>query len=171
MPVQPSLSALPPHEAAKQVGVGVQSIRRWCEWHAAHLSAGATPGPGIPRKLTGRDIQVLIEVRALRYQGYQTEAINDRLAMLTFAEIDTGEHSEPSQENDLAQRPPGAPESTEIVVRLLDTLAAMQRQIDSIQESGRKDRRDAILWVALGAIGAGVFFVVVLLAALVLGRS
>ena len=70
------------------MGVGVQSIRRWCEWHSLHLSPGASPGPSVPRRLTKRDVEVLKEVKALRYQGLQTEAINDRLDTMVFPEVD-----------------------------------------------------------------------------------
>src|SRR5690349_16356919 len=87
MAINPELSPLTPHEAAVAVGVGVQSIRRWCEWHAIHLSAGASPGPGVPRRLVARDVEVLKMVKDLRYQGLQTEAINDRLKTMAFPEI------------------------------------------------------------------------------------
>lgn len=89
MPISTELSAFTPHEAATAVGVGVQSIRRWCEWHAIHLSDSASPGPGIPRRLTRRDVEVLKAVKDLRYQGLQTEAINDRLYNMVFPEIDS----------------------------------------------------------------------------------
>ena len=76
-------------EAAEAIDVSIHSLRRWCEWHSTHLSPGANPPAGQARRLTGVDIEVLRHVKALRSEGLQTVAINEQLAGLTFAEIDT----------------------------------------------------------------------------------
>src|SRR5262245_35688689 len=76
-----------PHEAATMIGVTVHSIRRWCGWHSAYLSPGASPGTNAPRRLTARDIEVLQAVRDLRAQGLATLAINERLQGMAFADI------------------------------------------------------------------------------------
>lgn len=80
-------------EAAETVGVTIHSLRRWCEWHKAHLSPGANPDAGQPRRVTCVDVEVLRHVKALRSEGLQTVAINEQLAGLTFAEIDTEDRS------------------------------------------------------------------------------
>lgn len=164
------LSALTPHEAAGQVGVGVQSIRRWCEWHSIHLSSGASPGPGIPRRLNARDIEVLRQVKDLRYQGLQTEAINDRLADLTFPEIDT-EAITTLDSEELA--PVAAQEGLQQAQGIIVTLEAMQRQLDGLQAERANRRagweRDALIFVI--GLGVGVLLLVGVLAAMALWGS
>ena len=149
------LSALTPHEAAGLVGVGVQSIRRWCDWHANHLSSGASPGPGIPRRLNGRDVEVLKQVKDLRYQGLQTEAINAQLAGLTFAVVDNDEQpSADSSELAPVASQEGLQQSPGVIV----ALEAMQRQIDAIQQANR-GRFDTVTVLGIG-ICIGLLFAV-----------
>lgn len=74
--------------AARRLGVEVYTLRRWCDWHKAHLSLSANPGEGQSRRLTEQDIAVLQHVRALRNNGLQTDAINAQLGTLTFAVVE-----------------------------------------------------------------------------------
>lgn len=78
-----------PHETALLVGTGVHNIRRWGEYHSAFLSAGANPPAGQLKRYTGRDLEVLKHVKALRDQGLPVPVINEQLRGLTFAEVDT----------------------------------------------------------------------------------
>ena len=75
-------------DAATEIGVGVHTIRRWCEWHAVHLSPGANPPPGAPRQIVWRDILVFKAIKEMRSQGLQTPAINERLASMTIATVE-----------------------------------------------------------------------------------
>ena len=90
-------TTLTPAKAAELVGVEVYTIRRWCDWHAAHLSPGASPGAGALRRLTMRDIEVLRHVRDLRAQGLTTSTINEQLAGVTFPEIEPGDQADNEQ--------------------------------------------------------------------------
>lgn len=147
-----SLSPLTPHEAAAAVGVGVQSIRRWCEWHAAHLSPGANPGAGMPRRLVARDVEVLKEVKDLRYQGLQTEAINEHLAGLTFPEIEPGDQADALTVPPASQEGQGAPQLPAVVHNDLQTkLDRLERSVVRIEAETRPNW----WWFAVG-LGAGL---------------
>jgi transposase-like protein len=52
-----------PAQVAAELGVDTQTIRRWCEWHSEHLSAGATPSPGGRRGSPPRVWGILYFVR------------------------------------------------------------------------------------------------------------
>jgi len=165
------LSALTPHEAAGLVGVGVQSIRRWCEWHAIHLSSGASPGAGIPRRLTGRDIEVLKQVKDLRYQGLQTDAINDRLAQLAFPEIDTDSNIT----IDTAIAPHNAPDGLQQapgMVAMIETVNAVQRRLEALERSAseaKQGQRDNIIMFGFGFIAAALMFLLLIVLAWLYG--
>ena len=143
-------------EAAETVGVTIHSLRRWCEWHKAHLSPGANPPTGQPRRLTGVDIEVLRHVKALRSEGLQTVAINEQLAGLTFAEIDTGDHSPvdseeiaPTAAQEKLQQTPGAIVAPEY-------LMAIERRFEALEAARQEDRRDR--FDQLTMLGIGVCF-------------
>jgi len=152
------LHTMTPSEAAALVGVGPHSIRRWCEWHAAHLSPGANPGIGGQRRLTMLDVEVLKEVSNLRLQGLQTLAINEQLAGLTFAEIDTDSNNT----IDTAIAPQSAPDGLQQAPGVLVALEAMRSEIDAIRavaNEGKRIQRDAIYLIAIGIV-IGLLFAV-----------
>ena len=144
-------TTITPSVAAQRLGVEVYTVRRWCDWHAAHLSATASPGAGALRRLTQSDIEVLSMVRDLRAQGLHTETINEQLEGVTFAIVDTDEQSAGDSE-ELA--PPASQEGLQQAPALLVVVQDLQRQIDGIQQS----RRDSVTWFALGFLVAGFLF-------------
>lgn len=144
-------TTITPSAAAQRLGVEVYTVRRWCDWHAAHLSASASPGAGALRRLTQSDIEVLSMVRDLRAQGLHTETINEQLEGVTFAVVDTDEQSAADSE-ELA--PPASQEGLQQAPALLMVVQDLQRQIDGIQQS----RRDSVTWFALGFLVAGFLF-------------
>jgi len=74
--------ATPPTETAEIIDITPVSLRRWCDYHAAHLSPGANPPAGQARRFTGRDIEVLKTVKQLREQVFTVARINEQLATL-----------------------------------------------------------------------------------------
>jgi DNA-binding transcriptional MerR regulator len=76
-----------PAQVAGLLAVDPATVRRWSEWHAEHLSAGANPAPGKRRVYTAHDVAVFQAVQALRLQGLATPAVNARLHETTIAEI------------------------------------------------------------------------------------
>ena len=170
MPINPELSPLTPHEAAEAVGVGVQSIRRWCEWHAVHLSDSASPGPGIPRRLTRRDVEVLKAVKDLRYQGLQTEAINDRLAGMAFPEIDS-----PSDSAGMAKAfidSPTAQDARHATPAPIVALDDLEKLLEALERSRIKEdkiTRHSLTMFGAGFIAALLFVIVIVLLAVLYG--
>ena len=163
-----SLSPLTPHEAASAVGVGVQSIRRWCEWHAAHLSPGANPGAGMPRRLVARDVEVLKEVKDLRYQGLQTEAINERLAGLTFPEIEPGDQADNEQTAlDALPASPEGPGVAQLLTPVQNDLGLRFERLERSMSEVQAEMRPRWWWfvagvgVGLGAAVVGELFALV----------
>ena len=144
-------TTITPSVAAQRLGVEVYTVRRWCDWHAAHLSASASPGAGALRRLTQSDIEVLSMVRDLRAQGLHTETINEQLEGVTFAVVDTDEQSAADSEELAPVASQDGLQSTQAMLMVLNDL---QRQIDGIQQS----RRDSVTWFSLGFLVAGFLF-------------
>jgi len=70
-----------PATVAKQINVSPNTVRRWCNQHSEHLSAGAVAPV---RSLTDLDLTTLQYVATLRASGMQTDAINERLSETTL---------------------------------------------------------------------------------------
>jgi DNA-binding transcriptional MerR regulator len=158
-------TTITPAIAAQRLGVEVYTVRRWCDWHAAHLSASASPGAGALRRLTQSDIEVLSMVRDLRAQGLHTETINEQLEGVTFAVVDTDEQSAADSE-ELA--PMASQEGLQQAPPVLVALQAMQTQIDAIQQARQEDRRprfDIVTAIGLGFVGGLIFMLAVIVLA------
>jgi DNA-binding transcriptional MerR regulator len=129
------------------------TLRRWCEYHAEHLSAGANPQAGKARRFTGRDLEVFKHVRSLRAQGLTVADINEQLQALTFAVVDTDEQSAGDSE-ELA--PVASQESLHDVAAIIQALSSHQAQIDAIQQANRR-RFDTVTVLGIG-ICIGLLF-------------
>lgn len=127
-----------PHATAAMLEITPVTLRRWCEYHAEHLSPGANPQAGKARRFTGRDLEVFKHVRSLRALGLTVSDINEQLQALTFAVVDNDEQS--------------AADSSELAPTTAQD--SLQRQIDGLQAA----RRDNVTWFALGFLVAGFLF-------------
>lgn len=166
-----SLSPLTPAEAAEAVGVGVQSIRRWCEWHAMHLSAGASPGSGVPRRLVARDVEVLKVVKELRYQGLQTEAINERLKTMAFPDIaDSIESDNAVTVADSADTLPVVQETSSAVQLPIVALNDLRSEFNAKFTALEQRTRPNVWWFVAGLVAGLGFAAVAELFALVARR-
>lgn len=145
-------TTITPAVAAQRLGVEVYTVRRWCDWHAAHLSPTASPGAGALRRLTQSDVEVLSMVRDLRAQGLHTETINEQLEGVTFAVVDTDEQSAGDSEELATQNAPESHQNAAIVAP--EYFMAIERRFEALEAS----RRDAISWFALGFLVAGFLF-------------
>jgi DNA-binding transcriptional MerR regulator len=159
-----------PHDTAASLGIQPATLRRWCAYHAAHLSSGANPPAGQARRFDGRDLEVLRTVRALRAQGLTVTAINDQLANMTFAVIDT-EQEEPDTGKDVPQLPattaPNAADSTPGMIVPQDYLAAIERRFEALEQAKVNDRRlvrDGVFMFMAGVCVALVLVLIVLVA-------
>ena len=157
-----------PHNTADTLGITPFTLRRWCDYHAAYLSSSANPPAGQARRFTGRDLEVLKHVKSLRAQGLTVARINEQLAPLTFAEIDTNEQDtkvvEAPQDAQNAQERTGTHQLMRVALDDLRTefdakLAVLQR------------RREPSCFVGLGLgfIAALLFVIVIVLLAVLYG--
>ena len=156
----PSPEVFTPAQVATLIGgLDASTIRRWCAWHSAHLSAGANPAPPGQRLLTAQDVEMLREVQRLRRAGLTTPAINTQLAGRVFAAVETAP---------TAQDGPGeaiAPAREEISTALLESLtAAIVRS-----QNERERLHGFVLGVSVGVVVAAVFFLIIVLLAWVYG--
>ena len=155
-------SKLPSHtlavsEAAEAVGVTIHSLRRWCEWHATHLTPGANPTPGHARRLSGVDIEVLRHVKSLRDEGLQTIAINEHLATLTFAEIDNLDQTNTALESSPAL--PDAPHATPAPIVAQDYYLSVERRLVALERSWQPSTITAL---GIGFLAACMLFLLLI---------
>lgn len=148
---------LTPAEAAKELTVGAQTIRRWCEWHAAYLSKGANPPAGAPRYLLWQDIEVFKTVKTMREEGLPTHTINERLESMVFPIIDT---PLPTQEHALTTQPQAdAPADNQMAITVMSTLSTVLQRMDAMEQryqDSDKQKRDARIIFFFGLL-AGIF--------------
>src|SRR5262245_40062110 len=95
---QPSEQRFTVGDVSARLDVPTHQLRRWCKYHAAHLSLEANPAEsGIERRLTERDIAVLSSVRDMRAQGLTSVLINVRLQSVKVGEVEPAHITEASQ--------------------------------------------------------------------------
>ena len=137
-----------PTFTAELLGIKPLTLRRWCEYHAEHLSPGTNPPSGQARRFTDKDIEILKHVKHLRSQGFNTATINAQLAGLTFAEVVTAERSEDDGGDSEELAPLASPGELQSPQALVMVVESLQRQIDGIQQARRFD--------AVGLVGLGI---------------
>jgi DNA-binding transcriptional MerR regulator len=140
-------------EAAQAVGVEPHTLRRWCGYHAAHLSEGANPaGNGVARRLTWRDVEILRSVRTLRAQGLTVEQVNERLPDVVVGEVVSAQESQPLTPAPLQ---PSAEVDSALQVRV-------QLLYDQVQEIKQR-QLSVVTAFAAGAILSAIFFLIIVL--------
>ena len=148
-----------PHATAAWLAITPVTLRRWCEYHAEHLSDGANPPAGKARRFTGRDLEVFKHVRSLRAQGLTVSDINEQLQSLTFAVVDSGGSTmEPPEELAPLASQEGLQQAPALLVVLNDLEKRIDAKFDALQQSRIADRRDAVSWFGLGFLVAGFLF-------------
>jgi len=141
-----------PHATAAMLEITPVTLRRWCEYHAAHLSPVANPLPGKARRFTGRDVEVLKHVRSLRARGLTVNDINEQLAGLTFAVIDTDEQGADSGELAPSDAPGGLQPALAPMVAS-EYIMTIERRFEALEAAGKENKqnqRDAIYLIAIG---------------------
>jgi hypothetical protein len=107
---------------------------------------------------------VLRHVKALRDEGLQTIAINDKLSGLTFAEIDT-----PANANiaivdapDKPDRAPGTIVGQDYMMSIERRFEALQASVNEVRQAPVTSQRDGVLMFGVGFIAALLFVVVII---------
>lgn len=147
-----------PTITAETLGITPVTLRRWCDYHSAHLSQGANPLAGQARRFSGRDLEVLKTVKQLRDQGFTVANINDQLGKLTFAEIDTTAQ----QDETAIEAHPAVPEGLQqapapIVAQ--DYILSIEHRLERLE---RSKEPSFISGLALGFIGACLMFLLLI---------
>jgi len=151
-----------PHNTANTLGITPFTLRRWCDYHAAYLSPLANPPAGQARRFTGRDLEVLKHVKSLRAQGSTVARINEQLAPLTFAEIDTNE-----QDTKVVEAPQDAQDAqdarlaTPAPIVALDDLKTLIGALESSRIKEDKITRHSLTMFGAGFIAALLFVLVI----------
>jgi DNA-binding transcriptional MerR regulator len=152
-----------PADAAKEIGVSVHTIRRWCEWHAAALSAAANPPPGAPRQLTWHDIEIFKTVKDLRARGLQTQAINEQLAGMTFATIESGEIeglADSAPDEQLLVPMPQTPSGDAQALMLM--MQTLSQRVETLDKNNRESRTAFFFGVVVGVFLMFAFILIAL---------
>ena len=163
-----------PTFTAELLGINPLTLRRWCDYHAAYLSSGCNPPTGQARRFTDKDIEILKHVKHLRSQGFSTTIINEQLAGLTFAEIEQSDQPDDEPSLDIAIAPQNVSDALQASPAILMTLEAMRSEIASIRavaSEAKQGQKDAIQWFAFGFIAAGIFFLIIIVAAWLYGGA
>lgn len=157
-----------PSEAAKACNTSVNTIRNWCRDFASFLSPGAS-GEGGNRRLTDRDLNTLKYIAQLRSENMQQAAIVQKLQSVSIGDVETAvTTSTPAMPStaltDTLQPPPA------FFVMVDNRLSALEASRASDRATIERLNYRIITAYALGAIGAGLLFAIILLAAWVLGK-
>lgn len=107
--------------------------------------------PGQARRYTGRDVEVLKHVKALRAQGLTVPVINQQLVGLTFAEIDTEVHNSVDSGEIAPAATQDGPQSMKAFIMVVQDL---QRRFDALEQARHDERHNRIDTVT--AIGLGL---------------
>ena len=152
----PDQSVTTPTITAEILGITPVTLRRWCDYHGAHLSTGANPPAGQARRFNGRDLEVLKTVKQLREQGLTVASTNDQIGKLTFAEIDTTD-PQPDQPQALAAVQESAHNALAPTVAQ-DYIITVERRVGALE----RRRLDNVTAIGLGFVG-GLLFAAILI--------
>jgi len=150
-------STIPLAITTDRIGVKAVTLRRWCDYHSAHLSPGANPPTGQARRFSNRDIEVLKTVRDLRQEGFSVARINEKLAGITFAVIDTEERAPDSIELAPPAVPDGLQQAPAPIVAH-DYIITVERRLGALE----RRRLDNVTAIGLGFVG-GLLFAAILI--------
>ncbi len=148
-----------PNEVANMTGASVQTVRRWTDLFAEFLSDSANAAPGTPRLYTWADVDMIKQVKALRDQNVPVELIPEKLSRPTTSSSTVTHEIFPLTDQEGQHLTPAS-----IVSH--DYLIAIERRLEAV-EAGRKD---FVQGIALGFIGAGVLFILLIGLAVLYGK-
>jgi DNA-binding transcriptional MerR regulator len=149
-----------PHDVAGMFNVSVMTVRRWADYHKAHLSDLANPLAGKARAFTWADVKKLRQIKAWRDSGLSVEAINNRLSGTVTESIT------PTVMADSFNAIQTAPDSTPASIVVLDAITTLQRDVAALKASSQTpvtSQRDGVIMFGVGFIAALVFVVLLLL--------
>lgn len=156
-----------PAAAASATGQSITTIRNYCRDLSPILSAGANPGQGIERRLTGQDVAIIQRAADLRKQGYTVADIVSTIrsegieAIEPYIDVEPASAINPHQiEGETGVKALQAPENGfSVVYDLSIRFDALQARIESQQ----RESAGRLTILALGIlIGIGIAVLIIL---------
>ncbi len=141
-----------PHDIAGMLGVSVMTVRRWADYHKAHLSEHANPPHGKVRAFTWADVEKFRQIKTLRDSGLNVTAINNMLSSATAESIT------PTVIRDSAtalRPPPDVPHNTLAPAMDGYIVLAIQKRIEALELANvttAQNQRAVWWWVAVGIV-------------------
>lgn len=149
MPDHNPLHTFAPHDLAGMFDVSVMTIRRWAEYHGAHLSPGANPTAGQPRRFSWADVETMRQIKAWRDAGLSVEAINAKLTEANEgANAETTTIVSPFVDD---ERPQNALNSTQNPIMVVEDLRAIEARLAAVEQRTRPN-----LWWFVAGIAVGL---------------
>jgi chromosome segregation ATPase len=140
-------------QTAAALNVSPPTIRNWVAEFADYLSEQAAPGPGIERRITEDDLDILQTVAILRGQAQGYDDIRSALAdgiRLELPEEAQAEQDAPQEAKRSAKASAPADVASSALVAFQQTLQAYQEQaeraeakIDALQDARAKAEAEA----------------------------
>lgn len=161
-----------PTAAAGLLGISVSSLRTWCAQFAVALSDGASPGPGVERKLNDTDIAILLRVKELRAQGMPTEAIVTALHGEDTASLQPYIDATATATTTLAESPTAPLQQPPAQLDIIAAFSAIQTQIQTLQTTQREDhqaRAGQVTSYMLGLLSGLLLCVLIMLIVWIVG--
>lgn len=171
----PEQSTIIPARLADQLGITIITLRRWCVAFGDHLSPGANPLPGVARRFTYRDREVLRYVKQERDQGRSLAEIADQLVDLSFPDIvdptDDQPADQPAQPTTIEAHPDPRNEgyNVPLVQVAREDIVRLFTRVEALEQSQEKSRQNRVSDIVLGVLLALGFMVVILLLASIYG--
>lgn len=137
----PGLYHFTPQAVANQIGVSVQSVRRWAEQYKDFLSDSANPAPGKARLYTWADVETLRRIKEFRDLALPLDEITKRLSTPTAPPATVAPIV-------ATQAPQESPQAGPAPLAMVEAITALQRQIDGLQQA----QRPAWWWWLAGVV-------------------
>jgi DNA-binding transcriptional MerR regulator len=130
----------PPKQAARLAQISVATVKNYVARWPERFSPDATPGPGIPRSYSDRDVATLRTIARLSREGLPTQEIGSRLAE---GELDAWEPLESPQE--ATAGPQATPQPQAALVLVQQTIDALRaRELELTERLIAAERRAAV---------------------------
>lgn len=149
-----------PADAAKACNVSVNTIRGWIRDYGEHFTPSARGESG-NRLLSDKDLNTLKYIASLRLEGLQKPAIAQRLQEVAIGDTETLVALQaPSIVSEALQKPT---EAAVMPLAMLEHYEALEKRMDARLTAIEANNRSWVQGLAVGFIGAALFFLILLL--------
>ena len=147
-------------EAAAIVGISPSSMRNWCTQFGVHLSAGASPSPGVERVLNDNDVAILQQIHQWCSEHRTYEQIAALLAELDTATLQPYVEVIATEDPTPETKPTEAPQDLITALAILQSINDRYNQLERRIEAQETKPNSEITAFALGILAAGVVLLI-----------